>query len=131
MVNRQVHDTIRVCDTVTVCVFIFPAAVVRLIKIITLLVHFLFLFILLILFTSMFFVFLLLFLVSGGVLIYRNKPVVVLFQRSLLGIALVPRPRFCSSDFTIPHRVLRLLVSELRLRLLLQHTVHLLLICLA
>lgn len=27
LVNRQAHDTIRVCDTVTVCAFIFPAAV--------------------------------------------------------------------------------------------------------
>lgn len=128
--NRQVHDTIRVCDTVPMCVFIFPAAVIRLIKVITLLVHFLFLFILLILFTSMFFVFLLFFLVSRGVLIYGNKPVVVLFQLPLLGIVLVSRPRLRSHDFPIPRRVLLLLVSGLLL-LLLQHTVHLLLISLA
>lgn len=64
MVNRQVHDTTGVCDTVTMRMFIFPATVIRLIKIITLLVHFLFLFVLLILFPSMFFIFLWFFLVS-------------------------------------------------------------------
>lgn len=127
--NRQVHDTIRVCDTVTVCVFIFPAAVIRLIKVITLLVHFLFLLILLILLTSMFFVFLLFFLVSRGVLLYRNKPVVVLLQLPLLGLALASRPRLRSHDFPIPRRVLLLLVSGLLL--LLHHAVHLLLIGLA
>ena len=112
--------------------FIFPAAVIRLIQIITLLVHFFFFLILLILFTSIFFLFLLFFLVSGGVLIYQNKPVVVSFQLSLLGIILVSRSRFCFNDFTIPHSVLCLLVSELLLLLFLfHHMIHLLLICLA
>lgn len=75
--NGQVHDATGVCDTVTMSMFIFPATVIRLIKIITLLVHFLFLFILLLLFASMILIFLLFFLVSRGVLIYRDKPIIV------------------------------------------------------
>lgn len=127
--NGQVHDATGVCDTVTMSMFIFPATVIRLIKIITLLVHFLFLFILLLLFASMILIFLLFFLVSRGVLIYRDKPIIVFFQLSLLGSILGSRSGLGSDDLTVPCRVLLLWLSLLLL--LLHHAIHLFLIGLA